>query len=66
MSTKDKNQTPAPKVSADKDLTKSTKSTEGLKAALSEAKKGAARKTSATKTAAKIQEGDLSKRKTEY
>lgn len=66
MSSKDKNQTPAPKVSNGHDLSKSTKDEGGLKAALQEAKKGAAKKTSATKTPKKIQEGKLGQKNTEY
>jgi hypothetical protein len=66
MTTKDKNQTPAPKVSSDNGLGESKGNNDGLKAALSEAKKGAAKKTQATKTPAKIQEGKLREKKTEY
>ncbi|KGO92323.1 hypothetical protein [Flavobacterium subsaxonicum] len=58
------NQTPAPKSSSGKDL-KDTDSTE-LKKAIPEAEKGAAKKTSATKTPQKIQDGDTSEKKREY
>lgn len=66
MIAKDKNQTPAPKVSNGRDLSKSNKDEGNLKATLSEAKEGAAKKTSATKTPSKIQEGKLDEKKTEY
>jgi len=66
MTTKDKNQTPAPKASSGSDLSKSKKDEGNLKATLSEAKEGATKKTSATKTPSKIQEGKLDKKKTEY
>jgi hypothetical protein len=57
-------QTPAPKVSSAKDL-KDSDSSE-LKKAIPAAEAGAAKKTSATKTAQKIQEGDTSEKKREY
>jgi hypothetical protein len=66
MTTKDKSQSPAPKVSSGSDLSKSTKDEGNLKAMLSEAKKGAAKKTTATKTAAKVQEGKTGQNKREY
>lgn len=66
MIAKDKNQTPAPKVSSGNDTSKSKNDEGNLKAALSEAKKGAEKKTSATKTPSKIQEGNLNEKKREY
>jgi hypothetical protein len=66
MIAEDKNQTPAPKASNGRDLSKSKKDEGNLKATLSEAKQGAAKKTSATKTPQKIQDGKLGQKKTEY
>ncbi len=66
MIAKDKNQTPAPKASNGRDLSKSKKDENNLKAIISEVKEGAAKKTSATKTPSKIQEGKLKEKKTEY
>jgi len=66
MTKKDENQTPAPKVSSGKDLSHSSKDEGALKASISTAKEGAAKKTSATKTPKKIQDGDTSEKKREY
>lgn len=60
----DKNQTPAPKVSSGKDT--SEKNESNLKTKISEAEKSAERKTGATKTPQKIQNGDLEESKKEY
>lgn len=60
----DKNQTPAPKVSHRKDL--SERDTPELKKSLKNAEKGTAKKTGATKTPQKIQEGNTDKHKREY
>ncbi|MFL9845739.1 Ntn hydrolase family protein [Flavobacterium rhizosphaerae] len=60
----DKRQTPAPKVSSENKMDEKDKGT--LKEHMEVAKKGAAKQTDATKTPEKIQEGDLSKDKTEY
>ena len=60
----DKSQTPAPKVSSGKDI--SQEKTTYTKEQMDSAEKGAAKKTSATKTAQKIQDGDTSKHKREY
>ncbi len=57
-------QTPAPKTSTDKPLHK--QDTGELKSNFAEAEKGAAKKTSATKTPKKIQEGDTEEQKREY
>jgi len=66
MTKKDENQTPAPKVSSSKDLSHSSKDESALKASISTAKEGAAKKKSATKTPQKIQDGDTSEKKREY
>jgi hypothetical protein len=58
------NQTPAPKVSGGKPLKEEKNS--NLKKTIAEAEKGAAKKTTATKTPQKIQEGKTGERKTEY
>ncbi|MDV6168010.1 hypothetical protein R1T16_06210 [Flavobacterium sp. DG1-102-2] len=59
-------QTPAPKVSG-KTLDKDVKPSESnLKKTMAEAEKGAAKKTTATKTPQKIQDGDTKKKKSEY
>ena len=55
--TKDKNQTPVPKVSSGKKL--SEKETPELKKNIKNAETGAAKKTTATKTPQKVQEGRL-------
>lgn len=61
----DKNQTPAPKVSSERnDDVKPSES--NLKKNMAEAEKGAATKTTATKTPQKIQEGKTSEHKREY
>ena len=60
----DKNQTPAPKISHGKEL--SEKDTPELKKNIKNAEKGAAKKTSATKTPQKIQDGNTDKHKREY
>lgn len=63
----DKNQTPAPKVSSKSELEDNVKPEDSnLKKTMAEAEKGAAKKTSATKTPQKIQEGDTSEKKREY
>ncbi len=56
----DKSQTPAPKVSSKTDFEKDE--IKFTKTQLEAAKKGAAKKTSATKTAQKIQDGDISRK----
>lgn len=56
---KSDNQTPAPKVSSGKSLEK--KKSTSLKENIKEAEKGAAKKTTATKTPQKIQEGKIKK-----
>lgn len=61
---KDKEQTPAPKVSSGADLSETDLA--GTKEYVAEAEKDAAKKETATKTPKKIQEGDLSKPKREY
>lgn len=53
------NQTPAPKVSSGKPLVE--KKSSNLKKTMAEAEKGAAKKTTATKTPQKIQEGKMNK-----
>lgn len=53
------NQTPAPKVSSGKPLEE--KKSSNLKKTMTQAEKGAAKKTSATKTPQKIQEGKMDK-----
>ncbi|TRW27496.1 hypothetical protein FMM05_02315 [Flavobacterium zepuense] len=60
----DKKQTPAPKATSGKDL-KDGDSKE-LKKSMHTAEAGAAKKTSATKTPQKIQDGDTSEKKREY
>lgn len=61
----DKNQTPAPKVSSERnDDVKPSES--NLKKNMAEAEKGAAKKTTATKTPQKIQEGKTGKHKRKY
>ena len=63
----DKNQTPAPKVSSKSKVEDNVKPEDSvLKKKMHEAEKGAAQKTSATKTPQKIQDGDTSKHKREY
>lgn len=56
---KSDNQTPAPKVSSGKPLKQ--KESSNLKRTIEEAEKGAAKKTTATKTPQKIQEGKTKK-----
>jgi len=63
---KDESQSPAPKASGAKDTSESSNDEGNLKAQMAEAKKGAAKKTSATKTPQKIQDGNMSEKKTEY
>ena len=63
---KDKNQTPAPKVSSKSETDDVKPSESNLKKNMAEAEKGAAKKTTATKTPQKIQEGDTTKKKREY
>jgi len=62
----DKNQTPAPKVSSKSDQKDVKPSESNLKKTMAEAEKGAAKKTTATKTPQKIQEGDTTEKKREY
>lgn len=63
----DKNQTPAPKVSSKPKVGDNVKASESnLKKNMAEAEKGAAKKTTATKTPQKIQDGKLDQRKREY
>lgn len=57
-------QTPAPMASSGKDL--KDENTHKLDHTVNDAEKGAAKKTSATKTPKKIQEGDTSQKKREY
>jgi len=62
----DKNQTPAPKVSS-KPKEHDVKPSESvLKKQMAEAEKGAAKKTTATKTPQKIQDGKTGETKREY
>ena len=62
----DKNQTPAPKVSSKSNIGDVDPKDSNLKKQMAEAEKGAAKKTTATKTPQKIQDGDTSKPKREY
>lgn len=62
----DKNQTPAPKVSSKSNIEDVDPKDSNLKKQMAEAEKGAAKKTTATKTPQKIQDGDTSKHKREY
>lgn len=62
----DKNQTPAPKVSSDRKDYEVKPSESVLKKQMAEAEKGAAKKTTATKTPQKIQDGNLDEKKREY
>ncbi|MHA3786759.1 hypothetical protein ACX0HA_01010 [Flavobacterium hauense] len=62
----DKNQTPAPKVSSDREDYEVKPSESVLKKQMAEAEKGAAKKTTATKTPQKIQEGKMDGQKREY
>jgi len=62
----DKNQTPAPKVSSDREDYEVKPSESVLKKQMAEAEKGAAKKTTATKTPQKIQEGKIGGQKREY
>ena len=64
----DKNQTPAPKVSSksEYDIDDVKPSESNLKKTMADAEKGAAKKTTATKTPQKIQEGDTTEKKREY
>ena len=62
----DKNQTPAPKVSSDREDYEVKPSESVLKEQMAEAEKGAAKKTTATKTPQKIQDGNLDEKKREY
>ncbi len=62
----DKNQTPAPKVSSKSDIEDVDPKDSNIMKQMAEAEKGAAKKTTATKTPQKIQEGDTSKHKREY
>jgi len=61
------NQTPAPKVSG-KTLTEDNVKPEdsNLKKTMAQAEKGAAKKTTATKTPQKIQDGNTAEKKREY
>jgi len=60
----DKKQTPAPKETSGEDLKDG--SSKELKKSMDTAEAGAAKKTSATKTPQKIQDGDTSEKKREY
>lgn len=63
----DKNQTPAPKVSSKATTGDHVKPEDSnLKKTMAEAEKGAAKKTTATKTPQKIQEGKTTQKKREY
>jgi hypothetical protein len=62
----DKNQTPAPKVSSKSKEHDVKPSDSVLIQQMHEAEKGAAKKTSATKTPQKIQDGKLGEHKREY
>lgn len=63
----DKSQTPAPKVSSKSKTGDHQKASDSnLKKNMAEAEKGAAKKTTATKTPQKIQDGKLDERKREY
>jgi hypothetical protein len=66
MTKRDESQTPAPKASSAKDTSLSSNDEGNVKAKMAEAEKGAAKKTSATKTPQKIQDGNLSEQKREY
>jgi len=64
MTKRDESQTPAPKVSHDKDPSEEKSS--NLLKHIEQAKEGAESNPDATKTPEKIKEGDLSKQKREY
>lgn len=59
-------QTPAPKVSSKSEFDKDVADDTMLKNTIANAEKGAEKKTSATKTPKKIQEGDTTENKREY
>lgn len=62
----DKNQTPAPKVSSESKEHDVAPKDSVLIQQMAEAEKGAAKKTTATKTPQKIQDGEIGEHKREY
>lgn len=62
----DKNQTPAPKVSSEPKEHDVAPKDSVLMQQMAEAEKGAAKKTTATKTPQKIQDGETGEHKREY